>query len=243
MSTRSIIRVKLGGAYRVCQYVQSDGYPTWRGVEVLLFTRDLMEKGLETTFRNKVERSKSVLNKLKSGQKRVPRCDWLISSNITVGKGYPCETMTGAPTNTVRDKLMDMAWNARLIDISEDPYGNKRRSWYEAIEHLFAEGKINKREAAWLAVAGRDSGIGALKWMMAHDTAMTFYMPEELYALPPGGGPAGCDYIWGDYIIDLDERSVVCGYHGKTVSVSFNELLSIREKAIKDLMKNFEDSV
>ena len=47
MSTRSIIRVKLGGAYRVCQYVQSDGYPTWRGVEVLLFTRDLMEKGLE----------------------------------------------------------------------------------------------------------------------------------------------------------------------------------------------------
>ena len=172
----------------------------------------------------------------------MPRCDWLISSNITVGKGYPCETMTGAPTNTVRDKLMDIAWNARLIDISEDPYGNKRRSWYEAIEHLFAEGKINKREAAWLTVAGRDSGIGALKWMMAHDTAMTFYMPEELYALPPGGGPLPGTGVSAP-VPEPPGEAVPPSVHGKTVSVSFDELLSMREEAIKDLMKNFEDSV
>lgn len=234
MSTRSIIRVRLNGGYRVCQYVQSDGYPSWRGVEVLKFMRDVLTSGREQEFRNKLTAAKTVLSPVRSQ----PRFDMAMGVNIR----RPPETCTGAPTNSLRDSWLDKAWEARFLPTSDgNPYGTRVRSWREAIEHLLSNGEITEKMAAWLAVAGRDSGIGALEWLMAHETPMTFYMPEDLVQLPEGGGSIGMDMIWGDYIIDLDARTVICGYHHSfSIVIPFDVLIHETDESIKERMETFE---
>ncbi|MBQ6403301.1 MAG: hypothetical protein IJI27_05295 [Oscillospiraceae bacterium] len=225
MSTRSIIRVFLNGEYRVCQYVQSDGYPEWRGVEVLKFMRKLLQDGREQEFRDKISAARTMLQ----STTQHPRVR------------TPSVTFTGARYTSVRGALLEKCHEARFLPISEEnPYGTRMRSWREAIEHLLAAGELNDKEAAYLAVAGRDSGIGALEWLMAYDTPMTFYMPDDLVKLPRGGGDSGSDMIWGDYIIDLDARAVGCGYHQKLYVTPFDLLVNETDEQIKKSMEHLE---
>lgn len=233
MSTRSIIRVSLDGEYRVCQYVQSDGYPEWRGVEVLKFTRQLLKDAREQEFRNRLSAAKTVL------RPAYPQGRYDMAMGVSFR--HVSETCTGAPTNSHRDAMLNKTWEARFLPTSDaNPYGTRLRSWREAIEHLLGSGEITEKMAAWLAVAGRDSGIGALEWLMAHDTPMTFYMPEDLVKLPQGGGDTGTDLILGDYILDLDNRNVICGYHKFLSVVPFDDLILDSDEDIKARMERLE---
>lgn len=57
MGTRNLVAVYEGGAYRVAQYGQWDGYPEGQGITVLQFLRDKMNEAL---FRERVHNAKYI---------------------------------------------------------------------------------------------------------------------------------------------------------------------------------------
>lgn len=239
MSTRSVIRVIAGSEMRVCQYVQSDGYPTWRGREVLQFTRDLLANTQTDQLRDRVLASESTVVSA-SG---VPRADFLVSAAT---KKIPNCTCTGAPTTKIRDALLSTVHEERSVKVTRrgsdgveyDAYDVK--TWYETLERMLAEGDLTLKEANWLAVAGRDSGIGALHWLMNHGP-ISFYLPVDLVAIQNGGGrtPSG-DGILGVYTIDLDRRAVFCGYSGVVREYSFDTVAEMTDDNIAAEMERLE---
>lgn len=221
MSTRSIVKVILNGETRICQYKQSDGYPTYQGIKVLTFVQDLVKTGRVAEFKKKVSASKS------------------IKRGYSDAKSAPAETCTGAPTTFLRDLWLNLAHDVRVW---YDENGHHHlRSWKDAVKFLLEKGEINEKQADWLIVAGRDSGVDALEWLMEIDRPLFFYLPKDLLSVPDFGGSTGCDSIPGVYMINLDHSWVQCGYQGRGEALTFSELNAISREEINEKMKRLEE--
>lgn len=231
MSTRSVIKVTSDGHLKVCQFVQSDGYPTWRGKEVLMFVRNILIGNKEPEFRQKINASTSEV----TPKPDLPRFDFAF-----VGENYKPSnrTFTGAPITPTLINMLGMIQEERA-----DSTKGVVSSWYDAFERLFLSDDISAKEADQIVVASRDSGVGCLRWLMGRNAGIAFYMPEDLVGIPDCGGlsPVG-DGICGVYVIDLDSRVVSCGFSGFVRKYGFDDIISMSDELIDAEMNELESA-
>ena len=158
MGTRNITRVISDGQVRINQYCQWDGYPTGRGLSVLLFARDL-------TQNYQIEVLKNYL-----------RTTQLINSDKAALYHRTC---TGAPKGS---KLKDNLDFVSEYQRCEGVYG------CEAVEQLMKKGLLSANEAKEYVVASGDFGSDILKFILKHKPEeMKFYTDDYLSDIPPEG--------------------------------------------------------
>lgn len=222
MGTRNFTSVILDGKQVVCQYCQWDGYPSYAGVKILEFLRDVNMERFKEALRN---------------------------TKMSLTDYKDATTYTGS-TKKISD-ISERVWNKQFEINKNRAENDEYINTYQTVMRMFKKGELSASEVDDYIVSTRDTGCDILPFIYERslDAAqlelfadkIEFAAVQDFATNKDYVGFPGCD-AQGYYMINLDNNTIklafddfVCEYNLDELPQNIDKEMLVFEKTTEEL--------